>query len=321
MSKIFFSLGILAIMLISSCENNHYAPNIIDFDANPERVLVNTNVTLSCLAADGDGDAVAYFWEADYGTFLHGSSGTSVVWKSPDTEGEYMIQVTVGDGELYTRQSLKVVVYEELPLEGTFEYAGREYAFSTMGSQTWMVDNLAYLPTVSQALDGADDYPFYYVYEYNGSTVDIAKTQNNYEDYGVLYNWEAAMIACPDGWHVPSDEEWKTLERYLGMLSSQVDDLDWRAGGSVGRKLKSASGWRDDGNGDNSSNFNALPGGLKSYSGKFSDLQKYGNYWSSTPGESFEAWYRYLGYKEDGVNRNTSSKRRGFSVRCIRDQE
>ena len=64
---------------------------------------------------------------------------------------------------------------------------------------------------------------------------------------GRLYLWQTALIACPTGWHLPGDEEWKTLEMYLGMSQSEADDISWR-GTDEGTKLKSTSGWHQNGN-------------------------------------------------------------------------
>ncbi len=319
MRTILFSTIVSALVLFSSCQRNEFIPILNSLTAYPESILPGESSTLSCQAVDYDGDQLQYLWSCAFGTFPVGTTKPTITWVAPDEIGSYTIEIRVSDGEYSVIDQVDVEVYEEIELEGTFEYDGREYRFATLGEQTWMIENLAYLPLVNNPLDGADDQAHYYVYDYHGSVTDVAKTWNNYKHYGVLYNWDAAMTACPEGWHLPSDEEWKTLEKYLGMLSSQVDEVGWRDGGSVGRKLKSSGGWRDGGNGDNSSGFGALPGGLKSYSGKFADLEKYGNYWSSTTDQAFDAWYRWLGYEEDGVNRNTSSRRRGFSVRCVRD--
>ena len=90
----------------------------------------------------------------------------------------------------------------------------------------------------------------------------------NCEKYGRLYNWDAALKACPLGWHLPSDVEWKTLEMYLGMSQSMSHDKGYR-GTYEGKQMKFTSGWADNGNGTNSSGFDALPGGGCYRSGSF----------------------------------------------------
>ena len=105
---------------------------------------------------------------------------------------------------------------------------GNTYSTVKLGNQIWMAENLAYLPEVSPSSLGAvnnNDYadPFYYVYGYEGSDVGQAKSNVNYGKYGVLYNWQAAIDACPAGWHLPTDADWKELEMFLGMSQSDTE--------------------------------------------------------------------------------------------------
>ena len=85
-----------------------------------------------------------------------------------------------------------------------------------IGTQTWMAENLAYLPSVNDATDNSTTVAKYYVYNYDGTVVADAKASSYYTTYGVLYNWTAAMGVCPTGWHLPSSAEWSTLETYVG---------------------------------------------------------------------------------------------------------
>ncbi|MFN2380349.1 MAG: FISUMP domain-containing protein, partial [Bacteroidales bacterium] len=80
-----------------------------------------------------------------------------------------------------------------------------EYNWVRIGDQIWMAENLAYLPSVSPSSEGSETEPYYYVYAYDGSIVSEAKVTDNYNAYGVLFNWPAALTACPDGWHLPTD--------------------------------------------------------------------------------------------------------------------
>ena len=193
-----------------------------------------------------------------------------------------------------------------------------------------MAENLAYLPELSPVLDESDTSPYYYVYGYEGSNIMEAQTTENYDIYGVLYNWEAAKTGCPPRWHLPSDKEWKVLEMYLGMSRSDADKggdittVSVRESGAVGKKLKCTSGWKEkggvDGNGDNSSGFTALPGGTRY--GVFFLIGINAFFWSSSEenvnGMSL-AWFRFLGSGIDGdqVGRNHTEKYFGMSVRCL----
>jgi len=91
---------------------------------------------------------------------------------------------------------------------------GKVYKTVTVGDQVWLAEDLAYLPAVSPAATGSQTESHYYVYGYEGTDVAQAKATDNYGTYGVLYNLQAAMTACPEGWHLPSDAEWTQLEEY-----------------------------------------------------------------------------------------------------------
>jgi len=198
------------------------------------------------------------------------------------------------------------------------------YQYKTIGTQVWMTENLAYLPSVVGPGTGSNSTAYYYVYGYDGTDVDAAKATSNYTTYGVLYNWPAAMSGaasssadpsgvqgiCPTGWHLPSDAEWTTLTDYL-------------EGESVaGGKMKEAgfSHWTSPNTeATNESGFTALPGGYRSSGGTFGTIGIYGHWWSSTEFSTDYAWYRYLNYSLSRVGWDGLSKAGGFSVRCLRD--
>jgi uncharacterized protein (TIGR02145 family) len=118
-----------------------------------------------------------------------------------------------------------------------------------IGNQTWMAKNLDRATTNSKC--------------YNNSIDSCAK-------YGRLYNWNDAKSACPSGWHLPSDAEWTQLTDYVGGAST------------AGKKLKSTSGWYNNGNGTDEYRVSALPGGIGYSDGNFGYAGYYGYWWSST---------------------------------------
>ncbi|MFY9115918.1 MAG: FISUMP domain-containing protein [Bacteroidales bacterium] len=222
---------------------------------------------------------------------------------------------------------------------------GKVYNTVTIGSQVWMAENLAYLPSVSSPDKGSGTKPHYYVYNFNGKSGFVAKFTTQYRDYGVLYNWAAAMAGseggdssqgnvrgiCPEGWHLPSDAEWEQLETYLAYNGYRYANV---IGGTVRDKiaiaLASVTGWSSSneegapGNNDYpeyraKSGFNARPGGYRSTNGTFGGIDKYGNWWSSTEQVAAMAWSRFLFYDFDYVARGGNDKEYGFSVRCVKD--
>lgn len=256
-------------------------------------------------------------WDTDY------SSNPTMSYKYSNV-GEYTVKLEVMDerGAKDTSSSIAIVTLKD---DITDDRDRNGYKTITIGTQTWMAENLAWLPSVSNPADGSVDNPYYYVYGYEGTNVSEAKTRNSYEKYGVYYNWEAAKTACLSGWHLPSDEEWKTLEKYLGMSESNADDLGWRNSGSVGKKLKSTTDWRwsTDPNGDGSSGFQAYPVGGRYINEDFVGFGSYGqvaNFWSSTQINLYNSRSRTLRANEYGVGRGRSKSEYGFSVRCLKDK-
>ena len=191
-------------------------------------------------------------------------------------------------------------------------HQGYEYDIVAIGDQCWFAENCRYLPVVSPSSEGSDTSPYYYVYDYEGSTVAEAQATDKYETYGVLYNWPAVMTEgiCPSGWHIPSDGEWKTMEISLGMSDSDAASDGWR-GTDEGVQMKSTSGW----NGSNSSGFNGLPGGTVTGSFAFNGFS---SYWWSASASGSDSWVRKLDSHAD-VTRVNLYRKLGFSARCVRD--
>ena len=179
---------------------------------------------------------------------------------------------------------------------------GNSYKTIKVGNKTWMAENLRY----------ADDFPLgtgksnkAHVYFPNGSAENVAL-------YGYLYNWYAAEAACPSGWHLPSNSDWKLLKTAIG-------------GDNVGSQLACrAELWNDGTLERNSmfgkSGFSVLPAG--SFDGKvYGNFGSFAYFWSSTEYEYYSgnAYFRYIYYNYGGIVSNYSSKSDAFSVRCIKD--
>jgi uncharacterized protein (TIGR02145 family) len=189
---------------------------------------------------------------------------------------------------------------------GTFTDSrdSKVYKTITIGTQTWMAENLAYLPSVT----GTGTSDGYWVYGYDGTDVTGAKLTNNYLTYGVLYNWEKANNACPTGWHLPSVDEWTKLITFLG-----GDEV-------AGNKMKETGKihWKSP-NTDvtNSSFFNALPAGFYE-DDSFLDIGYHAQFWSSNFNTN-KGWTRYLYSHEGTAKLGLIDKQNGCSVRCMKD--
>ncbi|MFV0503589.1 MAG: FISUMP domain-containing protein [Lachnospirales bacterium] len=216
--------------------------------------------------------------------------------------------------------------------KGSFTDArdGHVYKWVKIGSQIWMAENLAYLPEVSNVslpFEIAQTIPKYFVYAYQGKDVIKAKKHENYIKYGVLYNWLAAKDACPEGWHLPSDSEWKILENKLGMPKDQIDEWFYRAGGNIGLVLKSKFEWSKEGNGLDRFGFSVLPGGFRhdgdhndpKNNGGFSFLNEEAFFWSSTKYKKTTAFRRHFNANNNGIDRYPGTRSSGYCVRCIKN--
>ncbi len=198
------------------------------------------------------------------------------------------------------------------------------YQTVQIGDQCWMASNLKYLPEVVGPATGSDSFEYYYVYDYNGTVVAAAKATQNYINYGVLYNYLAATNACPPGWHLPSDDEWKQLESHLGMAGSELDFTGWR-GTNQGSMLAGSANLWDEGilkSNPNfgTSGFNARPGSGRAAGGVFFAVGtgKVGFWWTSTM-TAGGAFTRDLSYEQTAVSRMFNSLANGHSVRCVKN--
>ena len=211
MKRVIFILVIIVVLF--ACEKNN-PPEIVNLKVLTETIIGNSEVTILASAADEDNQLLTYSWTVNGGEFISETTLGSVKWLAP-TEVEdkaYNVTVRVSDGEYEITKDVSVTV------EGGKFFDLRDdniYEFVQIGEQIWMAENLAYLPSVSNPDNGDSRYPYYYVYGYEGSSISLAMGTDNYKEYGVLYNCEAAKIAYPDGWHLPSDEEWTVLTDYL----------------------------------------------------------------------------------------------------------
>lgn len=134
--------------------------------------------------------------------------------------------------------------------------------------------------------------------------------ESNGRKYGKLYNWYAVSDSrglAPMGYHVASSLEWDSLVIFLGGREK------------AGMKLKSTTGWMNDGNGTNTIGFNSLPGGYCHQNGAFSDIGIIGYWWTSTERYLSTADRFGLSYNSDGLFSTFAYKQDSYSVRCLKD--
>jgi uncharacterized protein (TIGR02145 family) len=200
---------------------------------------------------------------------------------------------------------------KDVPLVTTVEdIDGNSYKFVTIGTQTWMAENLR-----TTRLN-------------DGTPIEILTSNNiwsntgnpsycwffhdaNYKDkFGALYNFHAVNSGklCPSGWHVPSDSEWLILENHLGGNSD--------AGGKL--KEPGTIYWNEPNNGaTNMSSFNARGSGVRLMNGSFHDLKNFALWWTSSTGGG-GSWFKSVNNQSAMLNTQSYHPNNGLSVRCMK---
>ncbi|NOX65592.1 MAG: hypothetical protein GXO85_07285 [Chlorobi bacterium] len=202
---------------------------------------------------------------------------------------------------------------------------GNVYKTVKIGSQWWMAENLKVTKyrnneTISKITDNSEWQ--------NLSTGAFCSYENddaNIKVYGLLYNWFAVKRdLAPKGWHIPSDDDWKELEMYLGMSRASVDTI-FQRGSDEGGKLKETGTtyWQSPNKGaTNEINFSALPAGFRSRFGQFGYIGASSTFWSSTAYNINDPWLRTLGNTVSTILRERvyGQNGSGYSVRCVKDR-
>ena len=161
---------------------------------------------------------------------------------------------------------------------------------------------------------------------------------DNDPEKGKLYNWYAAAGIhdndpttpnkefAPDGWHVPSDADWTTLENYLIANGYNYDSTT--SGNKIAKAMASTTGWNasttagavgNDQSLNNSSGFAALPEGSRNASGNFYGILTHSRWWTATETDAVQANRKVLDYSRADIRRSNAVKGYGFSVRFVRD--
>jgi len=187
-----------------------------------------------------------------------------------------------------------------------------DYESVKIGNQIWMAKNLNVdrfrngdlIPEIKSDEDwkraGEERKPAWCYYDNDVQNGMI---------HGKLYNWFAVNDSrgiAPEGWRVPSNEDWQELILYLG-------------GETSGKKMKVIDSWSKEDNNTNESGFSALPSGFRYYYAKFSFLGSYTIWWSSFSKNDRLAGDCSLDNGRDFLGTSAGSKESGFSIRCIKD--
>lgn len=223
-------------------------------------------------------------------------------------------------------------------IDSVYDHQGNAYAVVQIGTQCWLKENMRAVTrpngdTILQVLNTSSDLslssPRVYYYEN-----DI----NNYYKYGCLYNFPAAMDIddlsksfpyphrgiCPEGWHVPSDEDWTTLATNAGVgvntggtgAGKLAGGCDWRESESPNSTAPGNYSYSD----RNATSFYALP--AAGCHGSFHSFTAYANFWSTlVENANNQVYYRDISFEHEYMGRVLNPRNDAYSVRCMRDAE
>ncbi len=234
--------------------------------------------------------------------------------------------------------------------DGVTDIDGNEYVTVIIGEQEWMAENLRVtrynneddIPTGLNDEDWGDTTEgAYAIFDHNHEDADgINSPEEMVDAYGKLYNWYAVdddRGLCPEGWGVPSDDDWTALVNFI------MDEYDYHNEpwihdiNGVANALKSCRQVDSPLGGDCDTSehprwdshithygfdefgFSALPGGFRWIDGSFASVWVRGSWWSSTEHSSSNAWCQTMLPGSGSVSRFDNSKSGGFSLRCVRD--
>lgn len=276
-------------------------------------VLTGTPVTFTASTVNGGNNPV-YQWRVNgiitgtnSPTFTYvPSEGDSVICKV--TSNHFCVTNPQATSNTIVMGILYGVSCPGIP---TVTYQGKTYHTVQIGTQCWFKENL----DAGTRINGNQEQVQNGVLE----KYCYQDLESNCSVYGGLYQWNEMMQyliipgvqgICPQGWHIPSDEEWSVLTTYLSGESI--------AGGKM--KEVGTSHWLSPNTGAvNTSGFTGLGGGLRFTDGTFGSLKEFGYFYASTQNSATNAWTRYLTSSLNAVGRNPNHKTLGLSVRCLKD--
>lgn len=199
---------------------------------------------------------------------------------------------------------------------------GDSYTTIIIGDQEWMVENLK----VTHYKNGDSIPRAYSGSEWNnlstGAYAVYDDSESNLDTYGNLYNWYAVdddRGICPEGWRVPTDDEFTALTNYLGGENVAGGKLKECTEGSC---PESNYWFGPNAGATNESGFTGLPGGQRLGHPVYADCQwirENAYFWSSTDANNSAAFYRQLYNMRSDIDRALFSKEYGLSVRCLKD--
>jgi uncharacterized protein (TIGR02145 family) len=253
---------------------------------------MNFKVILACclllfFASCGGDHAGEHLEDEDKITIVTTTQGALHKGKVVENEDDYIVLETEALGRVQIQKQLIVSIRQMYYGSFIDQRDGRRYEWIEVGGLRWMTANLNF--------------------DAEGSFCPLDDCDMT-DDYGRLYPWKLACDVCPDGWRLPTDEEWKQLEISLGMEEPTADEKGYRGSAEAGLLREGGSSGM------------VIPmGGARYGSSDYRGGGDFAYLWTSSEHVVNYAWARVIYRKNDQVNRNYYDKDYAFSVRCVRD--
>jgi uncharacterized protein (TIGR02145 family) len=187
---------------------------------------------------------------------------------------------------------------KEAPVGYLTDIDGNTYRTVQIGTMTWMAENLK----TSRDKDGNPLETYCYM-----------DKSDNCDEFSRLYPWGEALKAAPEGWRLPTAEDWIRLETEIGMDPEVAESFGWR-GTDQGDQLKEGG----------SSGFEAMLSGYKDgtvlWDGRYFDIGYLGGFWTATEYDPIRALARFVHVTSGNIYQGSYDKSAALSVRCIKDE-
>ncbi len=328
MKKSLFYLFILTIVVLSGCkkkdtpDKNSSTPNVPTLTTTAVSAITQTSAQ-SGGNISSDGGAAITAKGVCWGTSQNPTTSNSI--SANDVENAVSFSNNVSGLNANTTYYVRAfatnsagtgygnqVSFTTLQANTIADYDGNMYQVITIGTQTWMKENLKtthYMngDAISNISDNAQ-----WSAQTSGACCSYTNNSANINTYGLLYNWYAVNDVrniAPTGWHVPTDNDWQILSIYLGGSNTAGDKL----------KESGTTHWATGNTGNNSSGFTAFAGGYRTNTGSFGDMGNTAGFWTATLYTATNSWSRSLVCTASFISRNSFIKSYGYSVRLVKD--
>lgn len=205
---------------------------------------------------------------------------------------------------------------------GTFTDSRDNTLYKTVkiAGKWWMAENLRYLPNVTIPTTGSDSVGYRYVYNQTAcGCMGKARANINYKTYGTLYNYTSAIESVPEGWHIPSHEEWQELFVFMSKNTGN-DTTNTDAFENIGPHCKAQNGWQQNTACTNDYGFGILPGGKRdAENSSFTGVDELCFFWTDSVIDNSMATAIGFFLNDKQVYIGEQHKSNGFSVRCVKD--